>query len=141
MHGFFSGMIRRMFTGRCGYDDLSRFLALSSPVPFILAVLLKKAAGGYLSMFLLTSAMVLFLWSLWRAFSTNLYYRRKENEQFLRSPLRLAVSNAAVRFSQRKEYAFFRCPKCRHWLRVPRGAGKIEIRCPDCGNRFIKKVR
>jgi LSD1 subclass zinc finger protein len=140
MHDLFSGIIRRMFTGRCGYDELSRFLALCIPVPFLLAVLLRSTAGGYPSMFLLTLAMVLFLWSLWRAFSTNLYYRKKENEQFMASPLYRSVSNAAVRFSQRKQYAFFRCRKCRHWLRVPRGAGKIEIRCPECGNSFIKKV-
>ena len=24
-------------------------------------------------------------------------------------------------------------------IRVPRGKGKIEIRCPKCGNRFVKK--
>ena len=139
MHNLLSGMIHRMFMGRCGYDELSRFLAFSSPVPFLLAIILRRTAGGYPSMFLLFSAMVLFLWSLWRAFSTGLYYRKKENEQFINSHFYLSIRNAAVRFSQRKEYAFFRCPECRHWLRVPRGAGKIEIRCPECGNRFVKK--
>ena len=53
MHNLLSGMIHRMFMGRCGYDELSRFLAFSSPVPFLLAIILRRTAGGYPSMFLL----------------------------------------------------------------------------------------
>ena len=38
-----------------------------------------------------------------------------------------------------KEYKIFVCNKCQQMIRVPRGKGKIEIRCPKCGNRFVKK--
>ena len=34
---------------------------------------------------------------------------------------------------------YYRCPKCRQKLRVPRGRGRIQISCPRCGTQFIKK--
>ena len=39
----------------------------------------------------------------------------------------------------RKLYHYYRCPKCRQKLRVPRGRGRIQISCPRCGTQFIKK--
>ena len=32
------------------------------------------------------------------------------------------------------------CPKCGQMVRVPRGRGKINIRCPRCSERFIKNT-
>ena len=43
-------------------------------------------------------------------------------------------------FAQRKEYRIFKCPKCGQKLRVPRGKGKIAIRCRKCGEEFIRKT-
>ncbi len=140
MRNIFYNMFSRMFIGRCGFDDLSRFLMLSVPLPFILSVILRKVGSGYLSMFLLILAMVLFLWSIWRAFSSQLYYRKRENEQFLTSPLYTETRGAYDRFSQRKTHSFYRCPGCKRWLRVPKGAGMIAITCPECGTKFIKKA-
>ena len=39
-----------------------------------------------------------------------------------------------------KQYRYFRCPGCRQVVRVPRGKGKINIRCPKCSRQFIKKT-
>ena len=44
------------------------------------------------------------------------------------------------RWSQRRDYKFFRCPSCRTLLRVPKGKGKIKVVCRKCGNSFIKKT-
>ena len=40
----------------------------------------------------------------------------------------------------KKAFKFFKCPACRQKIRVPKGKGKIEITCPRCGDRFIKKT-
>lgn len=135
-----SYLLSRIFVGRCGFDDLSLFLMRAVPLPFLLSVVLRKAAGGYFSMFFFSVSMVLFLWSLWRAFSTSLYSRKCENEHFLSSPVHQSVNGAMTRLSQSKHYRFFRCPGCRQWLRVPRGKGRIQIHCPHCGNSFINKT-
>ncbi len=41
---------------------------------------------------------------------------------------------------QAQLFRFFKCPACSQRIRVPRGKGKVEITCPKCGNRFIKKT-
>ena len=43
------------------------------------------------------------------------------------------------RWSQRREYRFFKCPRCGITARVPRGKGKIRITCPRCGHEFEKR--
>ena len=34
---------------------------------------------------------------------------------------------------------YYMCPKCHQIVRVPKGRGKIEITCPSCRNKFVKK--
>ena len=34
---------------------------------------------------------------------------------------------------------YYRCPNCKQTVRVPRGRGKICIKCPKCGEKFIRK--
>ena len=31
-------------------------------------------------------------------------------------------------------------PACGQKIRIPRGRGKVEIRCPKCSHKFIKKA-
>ncbi len=140
MRSRFSYLFSRIFIGRCGFDELSRFLIAAVPFPLLLSMLLRKTAGGYISMFLFAIAMVLFIWSVWRAFSTQLYNRKSENDHFLTFSLYRSSSGALIRLSQLREYRFFRCRTCKTWLRVPRGKGKIRINCPHCGNSFEAKT-
>ena len=136
----FSYFFSKLMAGRCGFDALSSFLLRCSLTPLLLSVLLQRAAGGYVSTALYILGMVLFVWAVWRAFSRSLSRRSAENQHFVQSSFYTGLSGAAVRFSQRKDYRFYRCPGCKRWLRVPRGRGTLEIRCPGCGSRFRKKT-
>ncbi len=121
-------------------DELSRFLLVVSLLPLMVSLFTRKAAGGYVSFVLFLVAMLLILWSVWRMFSSNITARANENRHFVQGRFYTSLREWAVRFSQRKEYCFFRCPGCGRWLRVPRGRGNVEIRCPGCGSVFRKKT-
>ena len=50
-----------------------------------------------------------------------------------------ALQKKIREIKQLKEYHIYKCPNCKQKLRVPRGRGRIAIRCRKCGTEFIKK--
>ena len=44
------------------------------------------------------------------------------------------------RIQERETHKYFKCKKCKAVLRVPKGRGKIEITCPKCRAKVIKKT-
>jgi hypothetical protein len=79
-------------------------------------------------------------WCYYRIFSKKLDLRQRENQKYLalKRKLRSELKLAKTRLRQRHDYRFFRCPACRLTLRVPKGKGKILIRC-QCGENFTRK--
>ena len=123
----------RFMAGRCGIDQLNRFLSVVSLVLMILAVVFN---GTGLSRIVWLLAFVLLILVYARMLSRNLYKRSEENNRYMR--MRMSVGGKfemiKVRWTQRKDYKFFTCPACRTTLRVPRHKGKINIVCKKCGN-------
>ena len=120
--------LRRFMAGRYGSDRLNQCLLGAALVLILIGWLGGKAAAGLNVLGLL--AYVPLVWSIVRMYSRNIEARRRENAAFLRFFSRL----------RDKQYRYFRCPGCRQTVRVPRGKGKINIRCPKCGRQFIKKT-
>lgn len=50
-----------------------------------------------------------------------------------------AAAQAKTR-AQDKDHKYYACPKCGQTVRVPKGAGKIRVTCPKCGEKFEKKA-
>lgn len=126
--------LRRFFAGRYGMDALNKLLLVLS---FLDVVALWFFPYRILDLvFLLLMVIVYF-----RTFSRNIPARYNENQKYLNATagIRNRCRKLKTRFQQRKYYRFFKCPKCKQQVRVPVGKGKIEIRCPKCGERFIKK--
>lgn len=121
--------LRRFFSGRYGSDKLNRWLLLLAVVFLLLGWLGAKYLASWLSVFSILAYAPL-IWSIVRMYSRNIEARRREN---------LAFINFFAHLTD-KEYRYFRCPKCRQTVRVPRGKGKISIRCPKCGERFIRNT-
>ena len=121
--------------GRCGPDELSRFMGYAALALIVLNLFVRSALLWGLGLAVL-------LLAYFRMLSKNLYRRRAENERFLRLRFRVTgvLGDWRDRWRQRRYYAFFRCPECRTLLRVPRGKGKIRITCRKCGNAFDRKT-
>jgi ssDNA-binding Zn-finger/Zn-ribbon topoisomerase 1 len=112
--------LRRFFSGRYGTDRLNQTLLIGSVALLLLGTLGGKYLASWLSVFNVL-AYVPLVWCMVRMFSRNMEARRRENAAFLRFFSRL----------RDKEYRYFRCPKCRQTVRVPRGKGKISISLPQ----------
>jgi len=125
-------------TGRCGSDDFSRFLGVVSGIA-LLAAMTVKGSASYVLWFFAVAGMI---YSYIRIFSRNYEKRREENMRYLqfKNELLSYFRGAKERFSQRKDYKFFRCPSCHAILRVPKGKGKVRVVCRKCGTSFVKKT-
>ena len=125
--------------GRYGNDQLGNFLLV---VALICGVITFFVGGLVDAIFALIQLILIAFWAL-RAFSKNVYRRRIENQAFLmlRNKFKKVTKPITSAFARLKDrnHKYFKCPKCKSRLRVPRGRGMITITCPRCNNRFDKK--
>ncbi len=125
---------QRFMTGRYGVDDLSKFLLGVAVVLCVLSLFLRS---GLLNALVFLALIVLYF----RIFSRNFSARSHENSVFLKYKNRVTGfwTGQINLLKQRKDYHIYTCPQCKQKIRIPRGRGKIEITCPKCRNKFIKK--
>ena len=125
---------RRFMIGRYGTDGLNQFLSILSLVLILLALLTKSS-------FLTLLGVIPLVLCYYRSLSKNISKRTEENYQFYAVKDRITgkINGLKDQWANRKLYHYYRCPKCRQKLRVPRGRGRIQISCPRCGTQFIKK--
>ena len=145
---------RPFFSGRNGADELSVTLVVAGIILFLAyPVFDSNIVRG---VFVLLGGISAFF-GVWRSFSTNIAKRRAENTSFVnffkdegkeekearKREEEEKKRNEKLRKERRKEeektHAFFRCPQCGKELRVPKGKGKIKIKCPNCTHEFIRK--
>lgn len=81
------------------------------------------------------------IYAYFRMLSKNIYKRSAENRLYLEKTYKLRCFFARQKNSlaQRKTHHIYKCPGCKQKIRIPRGKGRIEIRCPKCNTTFIKK--
>lgn len=120
--------ISRFMAGRYGFDRLGQVLAIAAAAVLILA---RIFASGMLAII----AYVLAAVCIYRMLSKCIVIRANENRKFSQ----LCAAVGAYMRRDRKKYKYFRCPKCHSTAKVPRGKGKIAIRCRFCGDEFIRK--
>ena len=128
----------RFMQGRNGVDSLSKFLLITGVVVVLLSALFGSHPVGMFFYFL---GWVVIIYCYFRMFSRNISKRYAENEAFLNRTykIRSFFQKQIKIWKQRRVYHIYTCPGCRQKIRIPRGKGKIEIRCPKCGTTFIKK--
>lgn len=129
--------IGRFMARRYGNDKLNQFMMA---VFLGCAVLNLFVRNAYASTVLNSWECLLILLVYIRMFSRNISKRYAENQKYLALENRLRRFFGQKRYlmQQRKEYHIYKCPGCKQKIRIPRGKGKISIRCPKCGEEFIK---
>ena len=99
--------------GRYGADQFSKFLLGLTIALCIISLFVPRRLGSLFS----TLILLLIFYTYFRMFSRNIYKRA----------------------GQRKYYHFYKCPGCGQRIRIPKGHGKIQIRCPKCNATFIRR--
>lgn len=127
--GFFGAIARgyrRFMQGRYGGDKLNTSLVWVAFGLFIISLLIpvQEVKLGLMAVYYSMLGYAIF-----RMLSRNTYRRYRENCAYLRFWERL----------RDRDHKYFSCPRCRQPVRVPRGKGKIAIKCPKCAEKFIRK--
>ena len=127
--------LRRFMYGRYGSDQLNMAILIAavllSLVNSILTVFLRSSQvySTIIAPILSVAVYGLLIYSFFRMLSRKMYKRQRENRRFTQLWTRIKDRNNR----------YFRCPNCKQTVRVPRGRGKICIRCPKCGEKFMRK--
>lgn len=129
----------RFMQGRYGADQLNRFLLGVALALIVIAIFIPRryAAASVLD----TAGLLIIVYAYYRIFSRDISRRYRENQKFLAKTegIRRSLAREKNRMAQRKVYHIYTCPGCKQKIRIPRGKGKIEISCPKCGTKFIKR--
>lgn len=126
---------KRFFQGRYGYDPLNRAILTLA----IVLLFVNIFAGG--DIIYILGVLVLII-AILRALSRKMDKRSAENEVYQRGIRKIKGTffSAKERMSNRKTHKYYTCPSCGQQLRVPRGRGRISIKCPKCGAAFVKET-
>lgn len=127
--------IQQFMAGRYGSDKFTLFLSI---VGLILAFL-----GNFRELrFFYFIGLGVIIYSLFRAMSKNFEARRKELNWFLRwsEKPRAEFKLLGNKWRDRKTHRYFKCKSCKTVLRVPVGRGKIEVTCPKCKMKEIRRT-
>ena len=129
----------RFMQGRYGVDQFAKFTMGVALVSIVLAIFVNTGsrAGSLLDML----GLVAIVYTYFRIFSRNISKRAQENQKYLSATakLRQRLNKEKNMMKQRKDYHIYTCPSCGQKVRIPRGKGKIEISCPKCHSKFVKR--
>lgn len=121
--------------GRYGIDELTKMLNILGIVLLLLSLIRPLR-------FLSLAALVLIGFNLFRMTSRNIPKRLEERQKYLLFVSRIRPFFTVIRLNikDRGTHKYFLCKDCRKVLRVPKGKGRIEIRCPECGKKLIRNT-
>ncbi len=127
----------RFMQGRYGVygpDLLNRFLLGAALALMVFSLFVRWRVAYWI-------AFAFLIYAYFRMFSKNYTKRYAENQAFIKhtAKLRGFIGTQKNMMRQRKTHHIYKCPDCGQKIRIPRGKGKIAVRCPKCNTEFIKK--
>ena len=126
--------LMRFMYGRNGVDALAKAENI-----LILVLLVISMFARFLPLYFI--CLILIVHMYFRVFSKNIVRRQEENRRYLNLRYNLVVKKNKffTHMRQRKDYKFFKCPRCSQKVRVPKGHGRIVVCFPKCREKFIRK--
>ncbi len=143
--------------GRYGVDKFGQFLSTLVFVLIILDLFLHNQLLWWLSLLLL-------VYMYFRMFSKNISRRYNENCRYLEITSKIRNGNfgrilgncgrsvsawfhnmgykirhASEERKRNEGFHIYKCPQCGQKIRIPKGKGKIIVRCPKCKKEFQKR--
>lgn len=130
----------KFMEGRYGVDQFARFTLGLALVTIVLSAFFRSGSG--IGAVLDTIGLLALVYTYFRMFSRDISKRSAENQKYLTTveKLKRRFKSEKNLMKQRKDYHIYSCPNCGQKIRMPRGKGKVEISCPKCHNKFIKKA-
>ncbi len=131
----FNNTVQHFMYGRYGIDEFSKFLLMTGMALAVLSLFRPLIWMGII-------AYAVIIWSYVRCFSKKFDKRRRELDKYwcIRNRLRSKFAFFKKKHAERKTHRYFKCKMCKTTMRVPRGKGKIEITCPKCKSKIIKRT-
>lgn len=128
--------LSQWMAGRYIGDALNQFITGFAIVLILLNIFVFK------SQVLSGLSLVLAFYAFYRSLSRDIDKRSRENAAFLRKTLglRKAVTRYRRRIFGEGGYRYFPCTSCGKELRVPKGKGKVKVRCPHCKHEMEKRT-
>ena len=125
----------RFMNGRYGADQFSRTIVTASLILLVLTYVTGFTLFWYLS-------LAGYVYAIYRMFSRDIDKRSQENQEYLNKTAkwRTEYSQFKVRWRNRKQYKYFKCPQCRTRMRLSRGVGEKQITCRNCQHTFKQKA-
>ncbi len=131
----FGVKLQQFMVGRYGSDRFTLFLLIVSIIFTFL--------GNFRPMrFMYFIGLAFMGYALFRALSKNYEKRRKELNWYFRwsEKPRAEIKLLGNKIRDRKTHKYFKCKECKTVMRVPKDRGKIEITCPKCRAKTVKKT-
>ncbi len=130
----FKQSLQRFMYGRYGVDQFGQFIFGVAFVVIILNMFFNSVIFYY-------GSLLLIIYGYYRAMSKNHSKRYSENMKFLgiKNQLLGKINREKRMFNEKKVNHIYSCPSCKQKIRVPKGKGKIEITCPKCHTKFVKR--
>ena len=140
--------LQRAMQGRYGTDELNRALSIGSIGLFILSLILARVtqtedgSASVAASILYYIALAGIIFYCIRTYSKKLEKRRAERTAYLNLVNRVKnfFNLQKRKWTERKTHVYFKCPKCKKQLRVPKGKGNLRITCPGCGEVIEKRT-
>ncbi len=127
--------IQQFMVGRYGNDQFTMFLSVTG--------LVLSLFGNFRYLrFMYFIGWLLIIYGLFRSLSKNYDARRKELNWYLvwSEKPKAKIKLLKNMFADRNTHRYFKCKSCKTVMRVPKGRGKIEITCPKCRAKTVKKT-